>query len=87
MPVVANEAAAYGYEAEDRHFVRAFLGKEDPRLTFEDGLEVVKVLMAAYRAPRKAGPSTFRRRASIDSFPPSRKAHGGRSVCFAEEDK
>ena len=28
MPVVANEAAAYGYEAEDRHFVRAFLGKE-----------------------------------------------------------
>src|SRR5262245_11077415 len=24
MPVVANEAAAYGYEAEDRHFVRAF---------------------------------------------------------------
>ena len=28
MPVVANEAAAYGYENEDRHFVRAFLGKE-----------------------------------------------------------
>jgi hypothetical protein len=28
MPVVANEAAAYGYESEDRHFVRAFLGKE-----------------------------------------------------------
>jgi predicted dehydrogenase len=48
MPVVANEAAAYGYEGADRHFVRAFLGKEDPRLTFEDGLEVVRVLMAAY---------------------------------------
>ena len=31
MPVVANEAAAYGYEAEDRHFVRVFLGKEKPR--------------------------------------------------------
>ena len=28
MPVVADEAAAYGYEAEDRHFVRVFLGKE-----------------------------------------------------------
>jgi hypothetical protein len=25
MPVVADEAVAYGYEAEDRHFVRAFL--------------------------------------------------------------
>ncbi|MEA3196967.1 MAG: hypothetical protein QOF32_1019, partial [Gammaproteobacteria bacterium] len=40
MPVVANEASAYGYENEDRHFVRAFLGKETPLLNFEDGLEV-----------------------------------------------
>jgi predicted dehydrogenase len=48
MPVVASEAAAYGYESEDRHFVRAFLGKEKPRLTFDDGLEVVSLLMAAY---------------------------------------
>jgi predicted dehydrogenase len=50
MPVVANEAAAYGYESEDRHFVRAFLGKEAPQLTFEDGLEVVELLMAAYQS-------------------------------------
>jgi predicted dehydrogenase len=48
MPVVAGEAAAYGYEAEDRHFVRAFLRGEKPALTFEDGLEVVKLLMAGY---------------------------------------
>lgn len=50
MPVVANEAAAYGYEAEDRHFVRVFLGKEEPLLTFVDGLEVVKMLMTAYQS-------------------------------------
>jgi predicted dehydrogenase len=50
MPVVANEAAAYGYESEDRHFVRAFLGKEAPRLTFDDGLDVVSLLMAAYQS-------------------------------------
>jgi predicted dehydrogenase len=50
MPVVANEAAAYGYEAEDRHFVRAFLGKEEPLLTFADGLEVVQMLMTAYKS-------------------------------------
>lgn len=50
MPVVANEAAAYGYEAEDRHFVRAFLGRERARLTFQDGFEVVQLLMAAYRS-------------------------------------
>jgi predicted dehydrogenase len=48
MPVVAGEAAVYGYEAEDRHFVRAFLGREAPELTFHDGLDVVKLLMTAY---------------------------------------
>jgi predicted dehydrogenase len=50
MPVIANEAAAYGYENEDRHFVRAFLGKETPLLTFDDGLDVVSLLMAAYQS-------------------------------------
>jgi predicted dehydrogenase len=48
MPVVADEAVAYGYEAEDRHVVQAFLRGESPRYTFEDGLEVVKLLMAGY---------------------------------------
>jgi len=50
MPVVASEAVAYGYEAEDRHFVRVFLGKEESRLDFDDGVEVVKILMAAYQS-------------------------------------
>ena len=50
MPVVSEEWAAYGYEAEDRHFVRYFLGKEQPRLTFVDGVEVVKMLMTAYQS-------------------------------------
>jgi len=48
MPVISEEAAVYGYEAEDRHFVRVFLGREAPQLTFDDGVEVVKVLMTAY---------------------------------------
>jgi predicted dehydrogenase len=50
MPVVPAEAVAYGYEAEDRHFVRVFLGKEEPLLTFHDGLDVVRLLMAAYKS-------------------------------------
>jgi predicted dehydrogenase len=50
MPVVAQEQVAYGYEAEDRHFVRAFLGREAPRLTFADGFEVVQLLMSAYQS-------------------------------------
>jgi predicted dehydrogenase len=62
MPVVPNEAAAYGYEAEDRHFVRAFLRNETPALTFADGLEVVRLLMAGYLSAEQGR--------TID-FPPS----------------
>ena len=50
MPVVPEEYLAYGYTGEDRHFVRAFLGKERPMLTFDDGVEVVKMLMTAYQS-------------------------------------
>ena len=53
MPVVPSEAAAYGYEAEDRHFVRAFLKKEKPLLTWDDGFDVVQILMAAYMSAEK----------------------------------
>ena len=59
MPVVPSEAAVYGYEAEDRHFVRAFLGKESPRLTFDDGLEVVKMLMTAYQSAEQGTTLAF----------------------------
>jgi predicted dehydrogenase len=48
MPVVPEEAAVYGYEAEDRHFTRCFLTGQAPLLTWDDGLEVVRLLMAAY---------------------------------------
>jgi predicted dehydrogenase len=50
MPVVPQEHLAYGYTDEDRHFVNVFLGREEPLLTFDDGLEVVKMLMTAYQS-------------------------------------
>jgi predicted dehydrogenase len=50
MPVVPEEWSAYGYTNEDQHFVRAFLGKEEPRLTFADGVDVVRILMTAYKS-------------------------------------
>ena len=53
MPVVANESAVYGYDAEDRHFTRVFLGKEKALLHFDDGLEVVQVLMALYQSAQE----------------------------------
>jgi predicted dehydrogenase len=78
MPVVANEAVAYGYEAENRHFVRAFLGKEKPRLTFDDGLEVVKVLMTAYRSAERGKTLRFPP-PGLDRFVPD-VAKGGRRL-------
>jgi predicted dehydrogenase len=70
MPVVANEPAAYGYEAEDRHFVRAFLGKERPRLTFDDGLDVVRILMAAYQSAEQGKTLDFPPR-GLEKFVPA----------------
>jgi len=70
MPVVAHEPVAYGYEAEDRHFVRAFLGRERPRLTFDDGVEVVKLLMAAYMSAEQGRTLNFPPE-GVDSFVPA----------------
>ena len=77
MPVVADEAAAYGYEDEDRHFVRAFLGKEAPRLTFDDGLEVVQLLMAAYQSAEQGRTLAFPPPASTNSSPRWHAERGG----------
>jgi predicted dehydrogenase len=70
MPVVANEAMAYGYEHEDRHFVRCFLGKETPRLTLDDGLEVVQMLMTAYQSAEQGKTIEFPAK-GIDKFVPA----------------
>jgi predicted dehydrogenase len=70
MPVVANEAVAYGYEAEDRHFVRVFQGKEKPKLTWRDGLEVVQVLMTGYQSAEQGKTLSFPPK-GLDKFLPA----------------
>lgn len=70
MPVVASEAAAYGYEAENRHFVRVFQGKESPLLTWDDGLDVVRVLMAAYQSAEQRKTLAFPPK-GLDGFTPA----------------
>jgi predicted dehydrogenase len=70
MPVVPNEAVAYGYEAEDRHFVRVFQGKETARLTWDDGFDVVKMLMAAYMSAEQRKTVTFPPK-GLDTFVPA----------------
>lgn len=50
MPVVTPEPIVYGYEAENRHFARAFLDGTRPFLTFHEGLEITRLLMAIYKS-------------------------------------
>jgi predicted dehydrogenase len=69
MPVVADEASVYGYAAENRHMARAFLRGEKPMLTFEDGVEVVQILMAAYMSAQKGQTLEFPP-AGLDAFIP-----------------
>ncbi len=69
MPVVANEAAVYGYEAEDRHMVQCFRHGKRPALTFADGVETVKMLMTAYRSAEEGRTLPFPAR-GLDRFVP-----------------
>jgi predicted dehydrogenase len=70
MPVVAEEASVYGYSAENRHMARAFLAGEKPMLTFDDGYEVVKILMAAYMSAQTGRTLDFPPK-DLESFVPA----------------
>jgi len=81
MPVVAGEAAAYGYEAENRHFVRAFLGLEPPKLTFDDGVEIVELLMSAYQSAEEERTLAFPP-PGIEAFVPAVARGTGAAVTY-----
>jgi predicted dehydrogenase len=53
MPVIPNEAIAYGYQDEDRHMVEAFRAGEPPSETWRDGLLVSQLMMTAYLSAEK----------------------------------
>jgi predicted dehydrogenase len=69
MPVVPEEYAAYGYTGENRHFARVFLGLEKALVTWDDGLEVVKMLMTAYQSAELGKTLPFPAR-GIEKFVP-----------------
>ena len=48
LPVIGDEAAAYGYTGENQHFTRCFLDGRQPELDFHAGRQVLRLLMAAY---------------------------------------
>ncbi len=53
MPVVSNEEVEYGYTAENRYMVRCFLDGKRPEENFDDGVEVTRLLMAAYMSAER----------------------------------
>jgi predicted dehydrogenase len=59
MPVVSEEENAYGYTNENRHMVASFLAGKRPMETFEDGLRVTELLMAAYMSVEQERTITF----------------------------
>ncbi len=69
MPVVPDEASAYGYVHENRHFVNVFLGREEPLLTFHDGVEVMQILMTAYMSAQSDKTVAFPPK-GLDAFLP-----------------
>ena len=70
--------------------MRVFLGKETPLLTFDDGLEVVKILMTAYQSAEQGKTLDFPPR-GLDKFVPAvaqgtgnwRRAKAGQAVSGA----
>jgi len=70
MPVVSNEAEVYGYTAENRHMVESFLSGKRPEENFDDGLDVTRLLMAAYMSAEK-GKTIKLPNPEIDNFIPS----------------
>lgn len=50
MPIVEDEAGTYGYTAENRHMVDCFRHGRTPIETFQDGVEVTRMVMALYKS-------------------------------------
>ncbi|MFB3069720.1 MAG: Gfo/Idh/MocA family protein [Gemmatimonadales bacterium] len=70
MPVIPDEPVAYGYEGEDRHFTQAFMRGETPTLTFDDGVEVMEILMTSYMSAEQGRTLPFRPE-GLDEFVPA----------------
>ena len=69
MPIVSNEAMAYGYTTENSVFATAFLKGEQPAENLRDGLEVVRLLMAAYKSAEIG--ETVREFDALEDFVPA----------------
>jgi predicted dehydrogenase len=69
MPIVGAETAEYGYEGENRHFVRAFLEGRQPELDFRAGRDVTALLMACYLSAEQERVIDFPPHGLVDFVP------------------
>ncbi|MFY9556772.1 MAG: Gfo/Idh/MocA family oxidoreductase [Blastocatellia bacterium] len=70
LPVIADEAAEYGYEGENRYFVDCFMKGKQPDENFYDGLAVSELLMTAYMSAEQGRVIEFRPE-GLDTFIPA----------------
>ncbi|HLG16973.1 MAG TPA: Gfo/Idh/MocA family oxidoreductase [Blastocatellia bacterium] len=70
MPVVGDEGADYGYEAENRYFIECFIDDRQPEENFHDGLAVTELLMTAYMSAEQKREIEYRP-ADLDTFVPA----------------
>lgn len=68
MPLVSDEALAYGYTDENTHLATCFLRGEQPVETLANGVAVVELLMAAYLSAQTGRTVTFP--VDLDDFVP-----------------
>ncbi len=69
MPIVEDEAGIYGYIGENRHMVDCFRHGRTPIETFEDGVEVVRMVMALYKSA-ETGRTLHLADEDLDSYVP-----------------
>jgi predicted dehydrogenase len=70
MPVVGNESAEYGYEGENRAFIRAFLDGVQPELDFRAGRDVTELLMTCYMSAEEGRVLDWKPAGLLDYVPP-----------------
>ncbi|PSK96498.1 putative dehydrogenase [Murinocardiopsis flavida] len=70
MPVLPDEAGAYGYTEENRHMVQRFLDGTAPAESLHDGLAVTRLLMAAYLSAQEGRRVDLSDTSALDAFVP-----------------
>jgi predicted dehydrogenase len=70
LPLLGNESADYGYEAENRAMVAAFRDGVQPELDFRAGRDVTELLMACYMSAEQERVINWKPEGLLNYVPP-----------------